>query len=136
MTAVGSRPASTLEGQRAWNLNLKPDEQSKTPAALLDQYIGELPRELGDSGASRSAFAGWQAYDRLTWPEWLRSRGASPDAIKLMTVGADSSEVSALYVLRQYAMLRPSTQRYRIGGGMDRLPAAMASANVCALATS
>jgi monoamine oxidase len=125
--AVASRPASNLEGQRAWNLNLKPNEQSKTPAVLLDQYVGELPRELGDPGASQSAFAGWQAYDRLTWPEWLRSRGASPDAVKLMTVGGDSSAVSALYVLRQYAMLRASTQRYRIGGGMDRLPAAMAA---------
>jgi len=63
----------------------------------------------------------------VTWPEWLRSRGASPDAVKLMTVGGDSSAVSALYVLRQYAMLRASTQRYKIGGGMDRLPAAMAA---------
>ena len=45
-----------------------------------------------------------------------------------MTVGADSSGVSALYVLRQYAMLRASTQRYTIGGGMDRLPDAMGAA--------
>jgi monoamine oxidase len=44
-----------------------------------------------------------------------------------MTVGGDSSDVSALYVLRQYAMLRASTQRYKIGGGMDRLPGAMAA---------
>ena len=63
----------------------------------------------------------------MTWPQWLRSRGASPDAVRLMTVGGDSSTVSALYVLRQYAMLRASTQRYAIGGGMDRLPAAMAA---------
>ena len=120
-----TRPSSTLDGQRAWMLDLKPNEQAKIPAALLNQYIGELPHELGEPGASRSAFAGWQAYERLTWPEWLRSRGASPDAVKLMTVGGDPSGVSALYVLRQYAMLRASTQRYKIGGGMDRLPAAM-----------
>jgi monoamine oxidase len=43
-----------------------------------------------------------------------------------MTVGADSAQVSALYVIRQYAMLRTSTQRYKIAGGMDRLPIAMA----------
>jgi monoamine oxidase len=35
--------------------------------------------------------------------------------------------VSAFYVLRQYEMLRASTQRYTIGGGMDRLPGAMAA---------
>jgi monoamine oxidase len=127
VTAVNGRPASTLQGQRAWMLDLKPDEQTMTPAALLDRYVGELPREMADPRASRTAFAGWQAYERLTWPEWLRSRGASPDAVRLMTVGGDSSGVSALYVLRQYAMLRASTQRYRIGGGMDRLPAAMAA---------
>ena len=127
VTAVKGRPSSTLDGQRAWMLDLKPNEQAKIPAALLNQYVGELPPELGEPGASRSAFAGWQAYERLTWPEWLRSRGASPDAVKLMTVGGDSSEVSALYVLRQYAMLRASAQRYKIGGGMDRLPGAMAA---------
>src|SRR5881396_1743066 len=74
VTAVRSRPASTLEGQRAWMLDLKPNEQAKTPAVLLDQYVGELPRELGDSGASQSAFAGLQAYEHVTWPQWLRSR--------------------------------------------------------------
>jgi len=127
VTAVNGRPASTLQGQRAWMLDLKRDEQMTTPAELLDRYVGELPRELGDPRAPQSAFARWEAYERLTWPEWLRSRGASPDAVRLMTVGGDSSGVSALYVLRQYAMLRASTQRYKIGGGMDRLPGAMAA---------
>jgi monoamine oxidase len=125
VTAVNGRPASTLQGQRAWMLDLKPDEQMTTAAELFNRYVGDLPRELGDPGAARTAFAQWEAYERVTWPEWLRSRGASPDAVKLMTVGGDSSDVSALYVLRQYAMLRASTQRYTIGGGMDRLPAAM-----------
>ena len=130
VTAVKGRPASTLQGQRAWMLDLKPDEQMATAAELLNRYVGDLTREMADPGASRTAFARWEAYERLTWPEWLRSRGASTDAIRLMTVGADSSAVSALYVLRQYAMLRASTQRYKIGGGMDRLPGAMAASLV------
>jgi monoamine oxidase len=45
-----------------------------------------------------------------------------------MTVGGDATDLSALYVLRQFAMLRQSTQRYKIQGGMDLLPRAMASA--------
>src|SRR5262249_22403053 len=125
VTAVNGRPASTSQDQRAWKLDLKPDEQMKNPAELLDRHRGELPRELGDPRASQTTR--WDAYERLTWPEWLRSRGASPDAVRLMTVGGDSSSISALYVLRQYAMLRASTQRYKIGGGMDRLPGAMAA---------
>jgi monoamine oxidase len=127
VTAVNGRAASTRQGQRAWMLDLKRDEQMTAPAELLDRYVGELPRELSDPRAPQTAFVRWQAYERLTWPAWLRSRGASPDAVRLMTVGGDSSSVSALYVLRQYAMLRASTQRYQIGGGMDRLPAAMAA---------
>src|SRR5262245_53807798 len=127
VTAVNGRPASTLQGQRAWMLDLKRDEQMTTPAELLDRYVGELPRELGDPRAPQTASARWEAYERRPWREWLGSRGASPDAVRLMTVGGDSSGVSALYVLRQYAMLRASTQRYKIGGGMDRLPGAMAA---------
>ena len=127
LTAVNGRPASTRQGQLAWMLDLKPDERTKTPAELLDRYVGELPPDLADPAASRSAVARWEAYDRVTWPDWLRSRGASPDAVRLMTTGGDSGGLSALYVLRQYAMLRTSTQRYKIGGGMDRLPGAMAA---------
>jgi monoamine oxidase len=64
----------------------------------------------------------------VSWPEYLRSRGASPGTITQMTVGGDATDLSALYVLRQFAMLRRSTQRYKIAGGMDLLPRAMASA--------
>jgi monoamine oxidase len=127
VTVINGRPASTLQEQRAWMLDLKPDEGMKTPADLLNRYVGELPRELGDPAASPAAFAKWTEYERITWPQWLRSRGASTDAVRVMTAGGDSSTVSALYVLRQYAMLRASTQRYAIGGGMDRLPEAMAA---------
>jgi monoamine oxidase len=45
-----------------------------------------------------------------------------------MTLGGDAEDVSALYVLRQYALSRSSTQLYKIQGGMDLLPKAMASA--------
>src|SRR4029077_17635606 len=98
------------------------------PPALFELYAGGRPADLSDPAASVSARSRWQAFDRVTWPEWLASRGAARDAVKLMTAGGDSTQVSALYVMRQYAMLRTSTQRYKIAGGMDRLPAAMASA--------
>jgi monoamine oxidase len=127
VTVINGRPASTLQEQRVWMLDLKPDERMKTPADLLNRYVGNLPRELGDPAASPAAFAKWTEYERMTWPQWLRSRGASSDAVRVMTAGGDSSTISALYVLRQYAMLRASTQRYAIGGGMDRLPAAIAA---------
>jgi monoamine oxidase len=127
VTAIDKRPATTLDDQRAWTLELKPSERGLTPSALFEHYVGRLPADLSDPAASASALSRWRAFDRVTWPEWLKSRGASRDAMKLMTVGGDSAQVSALYVIRQYAMLRTSTQRYKIAGGMDRLPTAMAA---------
>ena len=97
------------------------------PGALLDRLVGVLPSDLAEPEANAASYARWRAYDQVTWPEYLRSRGATPEAITRMTVGGDASDLSALYVLRQFAMLRRSTQRYKIQGGMDLLPRAMAS---------
>jgi monoamine oxidase len=94
---------------------------------MLDRYVGALPDDLADPAATAASYARWRAYDQVTWPEFLRSRGATDEAIARMTVGGDASELSALYVLRQFAMLRRATQRYKISGGMDLLPRAMAS---------
>jgi monoamine oxidase len=103
-----------------------PGERGLTAAALLDRYAGTLPASLADPAAAD--LAAWRDYDRATWPEWLAARGASPEAVRVMTQGGDSSGLSALYMLRQYAMLRTSSQVYKIAGGMDRLPRAMTAA--------
>jgi monoamine oxidase len=128
VVSINGKPATAAELARgALNLDLKPDERALGPAALLDRYVGMLPDDLASPATTAMSWAGWRSYDRMTWPEWLRSRGASRDAIRVMTLGGDSSDLSALYVLRQFAMLRQSTQRYKIQGGMDLLPGAMAS---------
>lgn len=108
--------------------DLRADERAVGPAALLNKYVGVLPADLSEPAATAASYAGWRDYDRMAWPEWLRSRGASPAAVTLMTLGGDARQVSALYVLRQFAMLGTSRERYKIAGGMDRLPHAMAMA--------
>ncbi len=70
----------------------------------------------------------WRAYDRVTWPAWLASRGASPAAIRLMMLGGDSSGFSALFMLQQIMLHRDSRQYFKIEGGMDRLPRGIAAA--------
>ena len=111
-----------------FSLALRGNERGLTQGDLLEHYIGRLPEDLASVEATSASYRRWAEYDRVSWPEWLRSRGASPDAVKLMTVGGDSSELSALYVLRQYALLREGRgQSYKIEGGMDRLPRAMAA---------
>jgi monoamine oxidase len=105
-----------------------PNEQAVKARALLERYVGTIPASLAEPAATSKSYADWRDYDRLTWPAWLLSRGASPDEVRLMTLGGDSRELSALYVLRQFAMLRASPLLYKISGGMDLLPRAMATA--------
>ena len=106
---------------------LNAGEHGLSGGALLERYVGVLPADLADAATTPASYNRWRDYDRVTWPEWLRQRGASPRAVRLMTLGGDSSGLSALYMLRQVAMLRASTQLYKIAGGMDLLPQAMAS---------
>jgi monoamine oxidase len=127
---VGGRVARLPSelGGLARLLNLRPDESRQSPRALLERYAADLPSGLASPSAPPEAYRGWAAIDRMTWPEWLASRGASAGAVALMTLGGDSRALSALYVLRQFAMLRDVTQYYKILGGMDQLPQAMARA--------
>jgi monoamine oxidase len=108
-------------------LALKPDEAGLGQGALLQKYVRDLPSDMGDPKPTADSYARWQSYDRVTWPEWLKSRGASADAVTLMTLGGESKDLSALYVLRQFALLQSTDQFFKIEGGMDRLPRAMAA---------
>jgi monoamine oxidase len=107
-------------------LALKLEEDGLSQAALLQRYVNDLPSDIGELKPSPDAYERWRSYDQVTWPDWLRSRGASDDAVRLMTLGGDSRELSALYVLRQFALLQTTNQFYKIHGGMDQLPRAMA----------
>jgi monoamine oxidase len=124
---LGGRRASNDEERRSWTIDLKPDEQRLSQRALLEHFVGTLPSDLGDPNVSLASYGRWRDYDTVSWPEWLRARGASDAALRVLTLGGESNDVSALYVLRQFALLGNSTQRYKIDGGMDRLPAAMAT---------
>jgi monoamine oxidase len=112
-------------------LDLRPDERRSSPSALLERYVGDLPADMADPAPAPGLFSRWQPYDRQTWPDWLRSRGASAGAVRLMTLGGDSSDLSALYVLRQFALLRKWTRFYKIRGGMNlflrRMPQSLAT---------
>ena len=107
-------------------LALKPEEEGLTQAALLKRYVTDLPSDIADLKPAADAFERWRPFDQVTWPDWLRSRGASDAAVMMMTLGGDSRELSALYVLRQFALLQNVNQFYKIHGGMDQLPRAMA----------
>ncbi len=110
----------------AATLELKPDEAGLGQSALLQRYVRDLPSDMGTTMPTMESYSAWETHDRVTWPEWLRARGASAGAVTLMTLGGDSKELSALYVLRQFALLQNTDQFFKIQGGMDQLPRAMA----------
>jgi monoamine oxidase len=105
--------------------DLKPDERRLTPAGLLLKYIQGLPEDLG-SPEFKADDPRWAPYDRVTWPDWLASRGASKGAIQLMMLGGDSSQFSALFMLQQIFLHKAQRSYMKIEGGMDRLPLAIA----------
>jgi monoamine oxidase len=105
---------------------LHPDERRLTPAGLLLKSIDGVPEELANPELDLSD-PRWREFDRVTWPDWLASRGASKAAIQLMMLGGDSRPFSALFMLQQIMLHRQSRQYLKIAGGMDRLPRAMAA---------
>ncbi len=109
-------------------LNLRADERGLRPGALANLYLEGLPENLRSTEIDADALASWTQFDETSWPNWLRERGASEAAVRLLTLGADSSEISALYVLRQIFLHRAGRGYFRIEGGMDRLPRALAEA--------
>ena len=128
LSVVGGKSLRSSEprDRDAAGLNLKADERTLDERAMLERYVGDLPDALGNPDAPVPSSAPWESYDRVTWAEWLASRGASADAVRLMTLGGDSNDLSALYVLRQFALLRRIGAFFKIRGGMDRLGTALA----------
>lgn len=124
MDGVSGFSDDPMTGERLTS-GLRDDEKGLLPGELANRFLEGLPENLNTTELDDAAFAGWADLDRTTWPEWLKIRGASDAAVRLLTLGADSSEISALYVLRQIFMHRAGRAYLKIAGGMDRLPRAL-----------
>ena len=108
-------------------LNLREDERGLRPGELANRYLEGLPENLRSTEIDADALASWSANStKRSWPNWLRGRGASEAAVRLLTLGADSSEISALYVLRQIFL-------HRAGRGYFRIEGRHGSSDACAL---
>lgn len=129
----GKRLVVAGNGQVMWPYRLRDDEQALGPAGLIKKYALDVVAALGDPGAS-----GWEleehlAYDKQTFAEFLRSRGASDEAVALLRdtlwFGQGIDEGSALSILAgQMALFYAADPIQVIAGGNDRLPKAMAAA--------
>ena len=118
-----------------WPEELPSHERALGPDGLLLAYLGESMRTIGDFTAPEWPSPALLAYDALSLAEYLQQAGASPAAIRLMSmggilnlVGEGVESLSLLWALRHLAGLYGGGEPFLIDGGSDRLPRALAAA--------
>lgn len=106
---------------------LTPEERALGLDGLEARYIDSALKELGDPSALGWPSESLKQYDQMTWPEFLRSRGASPGAVKLLVALSGWENDSALDYLRDDLGHRGAKHLSKICGGNDLLPRAFAA---------
>ena len=118
-------------GQDAeWPYRLTPEEKKLGLKGIRQKYIGSMFGELGDVTDPNWPPDALKKYDQMDRSDFWRSRGASSEAINLLSVGGfddRADTVSALFMLRNAALNQKMTRYYKIRGGSDFLPKAFAS---------
>ncbi len=109
-----------------WPLPLTAAEQKLGRAGLWRKYVLDAAREIGNPAAPGWSPGKFAAYDSVTFIRFLRQRGASAAAVRVMTLGWDYDGVSALRVLAELAANGNITATYKIASGSDSLPRALA----------
>ena len=104
-------------------LELTREEHQLGLEGIDEKYVGIPLRQLGDLEAPDWPSASLARLDAMSWGEFLRSEGASPDAVKYLALGFE--QTSALDSLRDATNHRPALSKIR--GGNDRLPKAFAA---------
>jgi monoamine oxidase len=116
-----------------WPLDLTADEKNLGRSGMMEKYIGSILKEISNAAAPDWPPHSLKKYDQMTFSEFLRKQGASSDAVALLRVGYPDlwgdgvDTVSALGLLRDFALGRDIKQVYTIRGGSDLLPKAFAA---------
>jgi len=128
----GKRIFPASDANIDWPLDLTPEEKALGPNGMWQKYIGAALKEMGDAAAPDWPPESLKKYDQMSFAEFLRRRGASPDAIALLRLGyydlwGDGIDTSsALGLLRDAALRQNERRSYTIKGGNDLLPKAFA----------
>ena len=128
----GARSSSSRT-RRFWPFNLKPDERELDRRGLWQKYVVPTLAELENDLAPDWPPASLKHYDQISFAEFLRRRGASPDAVAIMNLGlasglGDGAEaVAALDLLREALHREQTKEVSTIKGGSDALPLAYAN---------
>ena len=123
------KPGQSFE----WPLDLTSEERRLGARGMRDKYFGPALREMGNTSGPDWPSESLKKYDQMTFFEFLRRQGASPDAATLLGFGGlcwlgdGMQSVSALDMLREEAHRAMMKKGYRIRGGSDLLPRAFAA---------
>lgn len=104
--------------------------EAETKAGLIGSLIKNLiahTKELGDAAAINWTPAASAAKFEVALPDFLRTQGASEAMIEMTPLGHDISNMSALSFLRDTIVGMPTKAWYKIRGGNDQLPKALAA---------
>ena len=116
-----------------WPLDLSPEEKRLGLSGMTEKYLIRVLQEMGDAASLDWPPEELKKYDRMTYADFLRSRGASDEAVRLLRLndadltGDGVDRVSALMVLRESALNLNSGGLFTIRGGTDLLPKALAT---------
>lgn len=127
----GKRIRTTAGGKVEWPYDLTPEERALGLNGMRQKYMWSMVGELGDV-----ADPDWpppellEKYDQVNRSDFWRSRGASTEAVALLSAGGidDRTETwSTLFMLRNQALNQDLDHYYKIRGGNDLLPKAFAA---------
>ena len=115
------------QGAVDWKLNLSAEEKKLSLDELWGKYVSPVVDEMGDPASADWSDAPFRKYNEITFGEFLRKRGASADAIAMMTLGYETEFGDAFQLLRDGALHRNQKGEFSIKNGNDQLPKAFAS---------
>ena len=108
-----------------WPLRLSPEERRLGRKGMAERYLAGPLQLAKGSEDSPDVPKSILEQDGLTLGQYLTKQGLSPDAIELLTLGADTTVSAALLLLVEFNE-QASRQYFHISGGNDQLPAALA----------
>ena len=130
---AGTRLLYYVRGQRVvsgdaavWPFELTDAERALGLSGLFRTYVEPAVADA-QKGFPQQIARALGELDRVTPGAWLRSRGASPAAAELITLGFGVDFGSAASFVLHAVNSRGSAQNYRIEGGNDLLPRAFAT---------
>ncbi len=116
-----------------WPLPLTPSEQKMGLDGMRKAYCEADLCRIGNPNAPGWPPDNLRRLDSMTFAGYMRSKGASPAAVKLLSLGSNriwgngANSYSALGLLREEALERHLGESFLLEGGSDRLPEAIAA---------